>query len=171
MGLLKDLAASFVDGFVTGARAEILRQQMPGIGVPHFQARIENLCQAVGWNVNERNGQELVLYFQDEILGKRNLSIVTGDTGQVALLSVRSAAALPARQLPPEVLAYCLKRNGTLTTGAWELTEANHGNMTFCLSYCALVEGMDSSTFQFICNSLITEAAEFDKKMRAAGVL
>lgn len=55
--------------------------------------------------------------------------------------------------------------------GAWSIKEASDGNTGFYVTYNALVDGVTTGMFKYICEALIGEIGEFDEKLHDAGVL
>lgn len=130
----------------------------------------ERLCQELGWSIDERNGEGVVLYFNDPTIGVRKGLVTEG--AKVMLISTFSGAVVPASRVPVEVMGYLLTRNTQLAAGAWQASVMdNDGNVKFALSYCALVAGLDAAAFKIICEAMVKEAHEFDVKMKVAGLL
>jgi hypothetical protein len=163
MGMLGNVFEAVVNATASAVAKSLLPQEeVPG--------RIERLCQELGWSIDERNGEGVVLYFNDPAIGVRKVLVTEG--AKVMLISTFSAAVIPASRVPIEVIGYLLTRNTQLAAAAWQAAIMdNGGNVKFALAYCALVEGLDTAAFKVICETMVNEAHEFDVKMRAAGLL
>ena len=134
-------------------------------------ARIERLCREVGWSVDEREDNGVVLHFTDPVVRIRKLTVSGGDTGKVALFSVCSAVVLPGRQVPPDVLPHLLVRNTEMVIGGWQAIVMGDGTVGFGVRYFALAAGLDASMFKHLSETLVREVGAFDGKMKAAGLV
>ena len=165
MGLFNEVVKGFVNGFVAG-----VSDNGPVSQSRYGLAAIERLCRELGWTVDERVGDKgIVLHFRDPLVSIRPVMVVCGES--IAGISTFSAADIPASRVPPEVLGYLLHRNNELTTAAWRVSASDDGNASFALAYCALISGLDSATFKYICDAQVKEVHAFDSKMQAAGLL
>ena len=136
----------------------------------HVSGRIERLCQEVGWGIDERNSDGVVLYFNDPVIRIRKVMVTEGT--KVMLISTFSGAVVAASRVPVEVMGYLLTRNTQMAAGAWQASVMdNDGNVKFALAYCALVAGLDATAFKVICEAMVKEVHEFDVKMKVAGLL
>jgi hypothetical protein len=163
MGMLGNVFEAFINATASAVAKSLLPQaQAPG--------HIERLCQELGWSIDERNGERVILYFNDPTLGVRKVLVTEG--AKVMLISTFSGAVVPASRLPVEVLGYLLTRNTQLAGAAWQASVMdNGGNVKFALAYCGLIAGLDATAFKVICEAMVKEAHEFDVKMKAAGLL
>jgi hypothetical protein len=169
MGWLEDIAKGFASGVISAVEA----RQFPALQGQRVQGtqQIESFCSQLGWRVDERVGDRgIVLHFKDTRANTRKVLVTASDAGSIAVLTVFSEAQLAPRRVPLEILGYLLKRNGEMTFPAWQLF-ANDGNVAFALTYGALVQGLNASTFAFLCETMCNEAFDLDSKLRQAGVL
>src|SRR5436309_2634303 len=121
MGLFRDVAEGFANGFIS-ATAESLRGGYPQSQFHNGTAAIDRFCQELGWSVDEREGQVILLHFNDPVIGRRKVAI-TG-TDKTMTFRVWSAATMPARQVPAEIMGHLLVRNWELAFCAWHLFDA-----------------------------------------------
>ncbi len=170
MGLFQDVLEGFVTGFVS-VTADHMRHGRALGHSSHGTVQIERLCREVGWEVDEREANAVILHFTDPVARIRKLSVSGGDTGKVALFSSCSSVVIPARQVQANVLAHLLVRNGEMTTGAWQANVMGSGGVGFVVKYFALVAGLDASIFKQIGEGLVREASDFDGKMHAADLM
>ncbi len=163
MGMLGNAFEAFLNATASAVAKNLLPQAQAS-------GHIERLCQELGWPIDERNGEGVVLYFNDPTLGVRKVLVTEG--AKVMLISTFSGAVVPAARLPVEVMGYLLTRNTQLAAAAWQASVMdNGGSVKFALAYCALIAGLDATTFKVICEAMVKEAHEFDVKMKAAGLL
>jgi len=81
-------------------------------------------------------------------------------------------AIIPAPQVPDNIFAALLVWNSKLPFGKWQVEGSDdHDKLFFALDYCALSEGVNKGTFKVICEQMLKEVAEFDQRMKKAGVL
>jgi hypothetical protein len=168
MGLFKDVAEGFANGFMS-ATVDSLRAGYPQSQFPKGPAPVERFCQELGWSIDEREGEVILLHFNDPVIGRRKVAITGGD--RTMTLRVWSAATMIARQLPGEIMGHLLVRNWELALCAWHLFDAGNGNAAFALASNMLVAGMDAGVFKHVCETMVKEANAFDVKMKAAGLL
>jgi hypothetical protein len=163
MGMLGTAFEAFLNATASAVAKSLLPQAQAS-------GHSERLCQELGWSIDERNGEGVVLYFNDPEIGVRKVLVTEG--AKVMLISTFSGAAVPASRLPVEVMGYLLTRNTQLAGAAWQASVMeNSGSVKFALSYCALIAGLDAAAFKVICEVMVKEAHEFDVKMKAAGLL
>lgn len=134
------------------------------------RGRIEQCCGQLNWPVDERDGKKITLYFNDNVVGQRNLYIRHGDEPLV-LFAAYSHAILPESQVPDEIAPYLLLRNAELGVGKWEISKSDENEVFFAVVYWALGGGIDAAALKYISESLIREANQFDAKMQRAGLL
>jgi hypothetical protein len=168
MGLFKDMAEGFANGFMS-ATVDGLRAAHPQNQVHRGPAPVERFCQELGWSIDEREGEVILLHFNDPVVGRRKVAITGGD--RTMTFRVWSAATMTARQIPVEIMGHLLVRNWELSLCAWHLLDAGNGNAAFALASNMLVGGMDAEVFKHICETMVREANAFDVKMKAAGLL
>jgi hypothetical protein len=161
----------FVEGFTTGVIRTAANGLQSSAGTGNGNKRIEACCGQLGWGIDERIGDGIILYFKDPLVNIRKVMIATSDSGQLAVFTVFSAADMPASKVPAEVMAHLLIRNKDAVFPAWQLMENGNGNATFAVTYCALVPGLDAATLKVICETMCKEVHEFDAKLRQAGML
>jgi len=164
MGMFQDMLQHFTNGFVSAA-VDTLRNGHASSG-PNV---IERLCQELGWPVDERDGNTVLLHFNDPLVQIRKVAISTGE--KLMGFTVLSAVNMNPRQVSTEIMGYLLVRNSTLGGSAWQMFEAGNGNAGFSVTACMLIEGMNSAMFKFLCETMVKEAHEFDAKMKAGGLL
>ncbi|HZU34735.1 MAG TPA: hypothetical protein VFA18_02430 [Gemmataceae bacterium] len=166
MSLFRELLEGFTSGVIEGAA-----NHLAGLGsrVEEY-GRVERLCAAIGWTVDERSGNMVALHFKDPLVGTRKVMVSDGD-GPLVVLSAVSHAIHPARLVPEQVAGNLLIRNWNLDIGAWEATVDRDGDAIFRVTYSALGAGLDAHSFKYICERLANEALAFDRSMQAAGLL
>jgi hypothetical protein len=168
MGLFKDMAEGFANGFMS-ATVDSLRAGLPQGQTSRGPALVERFCQELGWPVDERSGDAILLHFNDPVVGVRKVVITGGD--KLMSLRVMSAATMSARQIPGEIMGYLLLRNWELALSAWHVFDAGNGNARFALASNMLTAGMDAPVFKYACETMVKEANAFDVKLKAAGLL
>jgi hypothetical protein len=168
MGLFKDVAEGFANGFLS-ATVDSLRAGQPQSQSATAPALAERFCQQLGWAVDERQGEVILLHFRDPVVGIRKVAITGGN--MMMTFRVWSTATMSARQVPAEIMGHLLVRNWELALSAWHLFDAGNGNAAFALASNMLVAGMDASVFKHVCETMVKEANAFDLKMKAAGLL
>ena len=134
------------------------------------RGRIQRLCAELEWLVDEEDGDKITLYFKSKIAQKRNLFIRGGDEALVRFYAF-SYLILPVNEVPEQFPAFVLKRNAELRIGKWEAMVDNEDDLILSLEYWALGDGLTADALQLIASSLMSEADEFDAKMRKAGLL
>jgi hypothetical protein len=170
MSVWHDLVQGFTNGFLAAAARQ--GQAVPyRNGAGPARGRIDQLCRELGWSVDEREGSVVHLHFNDPAHGIRKVRIADGDDC-VVTFSAHSFAVIPPRKVTGEMLAYLLRRNISGSgLGMWGMYVDERHNVWFNLLYQALGDGLDAEAFKYICQSLATEAADFDGKMREEGLL
>jgi Putative bacterial sensory transduction regulator len=160
-----------VEGFASGFMEEAAHRLVASVGTNgRSSGRIARLCAEIGWDVDEQEGETIRLHFKDPLVGRRKVSIRNGDGALVGFL-VMSHAINKATDVPDQVAGHLLVRNWELAIGTWEATVDDDGDAIFCVEYTALGAGLDSEMFKYICETMVNEALEFDRKMQAAGLL
>jgi hypothetical protein len=168
MGLFKDVAEGFANGFMS-ATFDSLRAGHPQSQCSRGPDLAERFCRELGWSVDERQDDAILLHFNDPVVGVRKVAITCGD--KLMSLRVWSAATMSARQIPGEIMGYLLLRNWELALSAWHVLDAGNGNAAFALASNMLMAGMDAPVFKYACETMVKEANAFDGKMKAAGLL
>jgi hypothetical protein len=168
MGLFKDMAEGFANGFMSGT-VDGLRSGLPQGQSSRGPALVERFCQELGWPVDERQGDTILLHFNDPVVGVRKVAISCGD--KLMSLRVWSASTMSARQIPGEIMGHLLLRNWELALSAWLVCDAGNGNAAFALASNMLTAGMDAPMLKYICETMVKEANAFDVKMKAAGLV
>jgi hypothetical protein len=167
MNFIRDFFGGVVDGLVNGAA----NHARSGNGRSSDHGRIERLCRELGWPVDEREGNVIRLHFKASDGEMRKVRITNGDKSLVGFF-VPSDAVLPVESVPADLLAYLLRRNlddGGM--GMWGIMVNEDDDVTFLNYYMALGDGLDAEALKYICESLTSEAADFDDKLRQAGLL
>src|SRR5438128_1754353 len=113
MGLLDGLLDVVINGLVAVSSDKVRTGAAP-------TATIERLCLQIGWSIDERESNAVILHFNDPIIRVRKLVINCAESGKIAVLSVRSASSLSARQVHPDIMAHLLMRNAEMVSGAWQ---------------------------------------------------
>jgi len=168
MSFMRDFFGGFAEGIVNGAAKQL--RDAPTNGRASGHGRIERLCRELGWSVDQRDENGIVLYFSSSDGDKRKVRIAGGDKTLVGF-STFSYAVLAVRQVSSDLLAYLLQRNFNESgIGTWSII-VEDDEVSFHLCYTSLGEGLDAPTLQYICESLANEAGDFDDKLRNAGVL
>jgi hypothetical protein len=156
-GFLGSLVGGNPDGVLTGLNGS-------------ESDRIGRRCRDLGWEVDERDGNWIKLHFKDPLVGIRKVWIHGGDEALV-VFNVYSHAVLAKDEVPDEVVGHLLVRNGVISTGAWGVSVDDDGDCLFFVKYYALGNGVTAPVLKYICDTMIREAAAFDRKMQAAGLL
>jgi hypothetical protein len=165
MSFIRDFFGGFAERIVNGAANRALN------GRGGDRGRIERLCHELGWSVDERDGNAIRLHFNGPDGERRKVRISSGDKSIVGFYA-HSDAVLPVHSVPPDLLAYLLRRNlDDSGIGMWGIIVHDDDDVTFHLCYMALGDGLDAEALKYICESLIGEAADFDAKLRQAGLL
>jgi hypothetical protein len=163
MGMLGNVFEAVINATASAVVKNLLPQE-------RASGHIERLCQELGWAIDERTSDGVVLYFNDPAIRIRKIMVTEG--AKVMLISTFSGAVVPASRLPAEVMGYLLTRNTQMAAGAWQASVMdNDGGVKFALAYCALIAGLDATALKVICEAMVKEAHEFDVKMKAAGLL
>ena len=84
MRLFKDMAEGFANGFMS-ATVDSLRAGHPLGQSSTGPSLVERFCRELGWTVDERQGDAILLHFNDPIVGVRKVAI----TGGEKLMSLR----------------------------------------------------------------------------------
>jgi len=164
-----DAVEGFTRGFLEAAGREAAISYGSGRD-DNERGRIERLCRQLGWSVDERLGNTILLHFNDPLGTIRKVYIDDGDEGLVSF-TVYSFAIMPAQEVPEQVIGYLLRQNSDVSIGAWQVRIDDEGDALCRVAYRALGAGLKADSFKFICESMIGEAAAFDKRMHAAGLL
>jgi hypothetical protein len=122
---------------------------------------MERLCSELGWEIDERRGKSLFLDFKIHGLTRR-VVISHGGDEPIAIIAVVSSASASLAQVSARVPWHLLNENHEHAIGAWE-TYVEDGEVTFILSYTALVNGLDAGTLKTICQMLLERVVEFDR--------
>jgi len=169
MGIFWDAVEGFAHGYLEAAGHAAAISCGPGRNDKE-RGRIERLCRQLGWAVDERLGNTVVLHFNDALGTIRKAYIDAGDEALVSV-TVYGLAFMPAREVPEEIIGYLLRQNSEVAIGAWQVMIDKDEDAVFRVVYRALGAGLTGESFKYICESMIGEAAAFDKRMHAAGLL
>ena len=170
MNLFGKIVESFASGFMSAVESKQARVLGAGNGTQE-RGRIDRLCRELGWALDERDGDTIRLHFNDPVAGVRKVFISSGDSSLVRF-SVFSYAILPEAKVPQEVFGYLLLRNREVPFGGWQMIPPDDDDeVLFNLKYVAIGGGLTAAAFNAVCDSMVTEAIEFDDKMRSAGFL
>lgn len=165
MSIMRDFFDGFVEGIVTGAAKHAMN------GRSGERGRIERLCYELGWPVDEQEGNVIRLHFNGSDGEVRKVRISGGDKSLVGF-SAHSDAVLSADPIPPDILGYLLRRNlDDSGMGMWGIMVDDDDDVTFLIYYMALGDGLNAEALKYICESLSSEASDFDDKLRRAGLL
>jgi hypothetical protein len=159
----------FLRGMAYGlGNASAVREAVP----QPRQGLLDQLCQQVGWVVDERDGKGgICLLFNGRNGSVQKLRIKdSGD--EFVCFACYSDAWIPAPQVDRSIMVYLLSQNlRDAPFGGWGMCEDHQGDVNFHVYYPAPRHALDAPTFKFICEALVIEAAEFDDKLREAGRL
>jgi hypothetical protein len=167
MGMFKDVTAGFANRFVSAAVATLRGGRSLGHAANGL-VLTERICQELGWSVDERDSDAILLHFTDPVIGIRKIAISNGE--KVMAFAVCSSAIMNPRQVSAEIMAYLLLRNSRMGGSAWQMFEVSSGNVGFSVAAYMLIDGMNAAMFEFLCETMAKEAHEFDAKVKAAGV-
>jgi Putative bacterial sensory transduction regulator len=169
MNFMRDFFGGVVDGLVNGATNH--RRAAPTNGSAISHGRIERLCRELGWPVDERERNVIRLHFNGSDGEVRKVRITGVDKSLVSFF-VPSDAVLPVDRVPADLLGYLLRRNlNDSGIGMWGIMVNDDDDVTFLIYYMALGDGLDAEALKYICESLTSEAADFDDRLRKAGLL
>lgn len=159
----------FFEGVAEGTVNALSRQSETRSHHHEQQGQIEQLCDELGWSVDDRSGNSLYLDFKSRY-GLRRVQVVDGDDSIITFCAC-SSATLRARDIPVEMLVYLLRRNMTGDcVGMWAI-HIDNNNVSFHVIYQPLRYGIDAEMLKHICQSLIRETVDFDDKLREEGLL
>ena len=166
MGLFTDMMTGFVHGLASATadgirNGTLFRSSSNGL--------IEGFCQELGWAIDERDADRILLHFADPSGRLRKVSICADD--KLMSFCVYSAAAVPSRRIPAEIMGFLLHRNSEMSISAWQSFVQGNGDVGFALACCLLVQGMDAGLLKYACESMVQEVASFDTKLQAARLL
>ena len=163
MDLFKDIVEGVARGFISSVSE--------GSSFISASNAVETCCEQLGWTIDERlDANKVCLHFKDPLLGIRKVIVSAGCQETMVGFAVISAAALPPRQVPADVLGYLLERNSELPV-AWQMFVKEDGNLGFALDYCTFAAGLQPDFFKMLCGTMVREVQEFDAKMHKAGLL
>lgn len=168
MGLFKEAVEGFTNGFVSAAVERLRSNDGHGVAARGL-GRVDQLCNELGWAVNERQADGVLLHFKDATVGVRKAVITCGE--KVMTFRVWSAASLLPRLVSGEIMAHLLVRNAELTVGSWHAFKDERGNVGFGLVFNHLINGMTAEMFQHICQTMISAGGDLDAKLSALGLL
>lgn len=155
-------------GFFSNLFSGVVSAATRNAGVVH----IEDLCAQLNWGIDERVGDSgIMLHFKDPVFGIRPVLIAVGTQGGLCMISSRSNAKIPAARIPGQLACYLLTENGKTGLFAWSLSANDDGTGTFVLSCMTPVPALTPQMFQHLCTSMAAAAADFDAKLRQAGLL
>jgi hypothetical protein len=160
MGIFNDIIDG-IDSFLSNGTADGNRTE---------RGRIERLCRQLGWSLDGREGDTLILRFNHRTQGACDVRVTGGDSALVMFLA-SSRAAVWGQQVPEEVLGYLLLQNAKAGTGGWVILAGDDDTVSFHMLYRALGAGLDAPALKFICEGMAGEVFAFDDKMRRAGLL
>jgi hypothetical protein len=169
MGLLGDMWNAFQNGVEAG---ETLKR---GSAAPRPPARggdsaglVEGLCHALGWDVDERQGNFIALFFRVNGEADRRVCVVCGEA--VLVFFTLSNADFRPRDLPPELPAALLRRNDDLFLSAWAM-DTEDDEVSLSCRYCVAPDALTPEFFKRVCLSLVNEVTEFDARLSERGLM
>jgi hypothetical protein len=163
-----DAVGEFTKGFLEGASEIALAKVFERAG--NERGRIERLCHQLGWGVDERMDDTIILHFDHPTGERRQVFIDNGDDELVSFVGY-SEASMPADNVPTEVTGYMVRQNASMAIGAWQVFVKKDGHAIFYVGYQALGAGLTAEALKYICESLVGETAVFDARMQEAGLL
>jgi hypothetical protein len=163
MNLFKELVEGVTKGFVASVSERS--------DDPSANDVVEACCRELGWSIDERlAANKIGLHFKDPRFGIRRVIVNAGCRDGMVAFTVFSAAILPAREVPADILGYLLERNGTLLV-TWQIQISEEGNVNFLLDHHAFAAGLRPGFFKGLCDTMVREAQDFDERMHKAGLL
>lgn len=132
--------------------------------------RIGRFCREIGWSFDGGDDGAIEICFADSLRKSRKVFIFGSDKPLVTL-AVYSFAILPRDKVPEQVLGHLLRQNSELLQPAWQVGVNENDDVLFSLRYCALGDGLTADTLKYLCETMVHEVVEFDKKMHKAGLL
>jgi hypothetical protein len=160
MGIVNDIIDG-IDSFFAG--------NGDGAGDRAGRGRIDRLCRQLGWEVDGREGDTVILRFNHRTEGACDVRVTGGDSS-LAMFLAGSRAAVRG-EVPEEVLGYLLLRNAKAGAGGWVIHAGDDGTVSFHMLYRALGAGLDAAALKWICEGMAGEVSAFDARMRRAGFL
>jgi hypothetical protein len=168
MGVWREIFEGFSEGFFSAAITQ--SQAMPQNSEGCEDGRIERLCDELGWSIDARDEGGIYLHFKTS-QGVRAIAVAKGDAA-IVTFHTASSATIRARDVPPEILVYLLRRNmGDGGLGMWSMSVDENKEVEFHLFYQPFGDGLTSEALKFICESMLKERLDFDAKLREAGLL
>ena len=132
------------------------------------QGRIERLLEPLGWQVDERRGKTLGLYFKTR-RGRKTVCIAGGDDALVAFV-VYSDVKFDSRCMPETVTGAALVQNDKSPFGKWELYMEGD-DAAFRLTYAAIGDGLTPAILKKICESMVEMVSTFEGAAERNGYL
>lgn len=131
---------------------------------------VDALCGELGWSIDERNGDTIMLNFRgDGVTELRHVLVVTCDDGDWFCFIANTRAEFPPHAVPDGLMAALLYRNKE-SFGSWYATE-RRGVIGFACHHSAHTAGLDADTFKFICDRLLTEVGNVERELHRKGLL
>jgi hypothetical protein len=132
---------------------------------------VDALCQELGWCIDERDGDTVMLNFQgDSVSPMRHVLVVTCDDGDWFCFIANTRAEYPEHAVPNGLMSSLLHRNKE-SFGSWYATERRHGLIGFACHHSAHAAGLDADTFKYICNRLLSEVGNVERELHRKGLL
>ncbi|WP_020471549.1 hypothetical protein [Zavarzinella formosa] len=133
-------------------------------------AKVCDLLAKLGWAIDERVNNSIVLNFRDSVVGIRKVYVTVLEDAY-ALFSVASVADFTYRNMPEDFASYLLIRNSKSSFGCWQMSDSNRQCFSFTAMYTAILPGLEPAAFKVICENLCTEAREVDSGLREKGLI
>ena len=132
---------------------------------------LARLCRENGWNIDERHGDAIALYFKGDRVSPRRTVYVTYPEGKAAMVfTCPCRAEFSARSLPDDLLGAMLLHNDDVTLGGWA-AKVDDGSMNLCLQYTGMTAGMNAANFKAICTLMVKEVADVEANLHRKGLM
>ncbi|HWB08660.1 MAG TPA: hypothetical protein VG826_05530 [Pirellulales bacterium] len=148
----------FVDGFVRAFNEE------------RNDGRIEQLCAALGWAIDERDGDTVGLNFKCPVRGRRTVYINSGDEALVFFFAPSAMILSQHSEHVNFIAGYALFSNANTRLGKWQASFNKRDDIVLSLTYTALGEGLNAAALKYICSTMSAEASNFDARMKERGI-
>ena len=132
---------------------------------------LDQFCGDLNWNIDERHGKGIALYFKgDAISPRRTMIVIHGQGDKLVMFNCYSSATFTNRTLPDKLMPAILLRNDDVPIGGW-VASIDDGEVNFCLRHTALAAGMEAADFKMIVSMMIEEVRSLEAGFRSKGLM
>ncbi len=162
---------SFINDLIDGVASDVISAVADRWTTSAANSAIEGCCRQLGWTIHSRtNDGRMGLRFDDPLIGTRVVMVSIMDRGAFVSFMAISAVSMPAKDIPPAVLAYLLERNVEPFV-LWQVAVGDDGSALFTLNYRVPTPGLHPQIFKLLVQKMTSEALAFDSRMHKAGLL